>query len=179
MTYFASDSLHPSITKRNTDVLCGRGGGSNNHLGNHIYRRIVNENKETYQTCKTPSMKQCIVLSIIVAIQRNGGRFIEQGKDGIWQEISSKKAIIKTSQALREQKDHRDKSRHIKSNSNPLLATKTEKQPSSIAPETLSRKISDNAETKIVPIILSERSASKEDVNATTAAQEPTSRDVG
>ena len=90
------------ISKQNQDVLCGRGGLSNNHLGNHVFRRIVNANKGLYQTCNNPVHKHCIVVSIIVSIQRKGGRFIEKRRGGGWQEIAYRKAMMKTSQALRE-----------------------------------------------------------------------------
>ena len=107
MTIFSASAFPESyssskIIKQDNDVLCGRGGLSNNHPGNHVYRRIVNANREFYQTCQKPSYKHCVVVSIIIAIKRNGGRFIEQKKGGGWQEISSKKAVLKTSQALRE-----------------------------------------------------------------------------
>jgi hypothetical protein len=34
-----------------TDVLCGRGGGSNNHPGNEAFRELVNEVKLPYVNC--------------------------------------------------------------------------------------------------------------------------------
>jgi hypothetical protein len=100
-----SQKTSTTITKTPNDVLCGRGGLSNNHPGNHVFRRIVNQNKESYQAREKPSHKHFVVVSIIGAIRRNGGRFIEQ-KRGVWQEIPIKKAMTKTSQALREQQEY-------------------------------------------------------------------------
>ena len=84
-----------------SDVLCGRGGLSNKHPGNRMFRRLVNANKPTYQKCLNPAHKQLLVISIIKAIQRHGGRFVrKQGQS--WTEIPHKDACVKTSQALRE-----------------------------------------------------------------------------
>jgi hypothetical protein len=84
-----------------SDVLCGRGGAALRHSGNQMYRRLVNLNKGLYITCaKTEKFK--ISRSIVAAIREQRGRFLEKNKDGTWCEICEKKAIDKTSQALRE-----------------------------------------------------------------------------
>lgn len=88
-------------TKNDNDVLCGRGGLSNQHPGNRMFRRIVNENKEFYHKCKSPTRKHLLVVSIIQAIQVHGGRFVRK-RGNSWIEISHKEACVKTSQALRD-----------------------------------------------------------------------------
>jgi hypothetical protein len=87
---------------RETDVLCGRGGAALRHPGNQTYRRLVNLNKGLYITClKTEKLK--ISRSIVAAIREQRGRFLEkEGEGGAWYDIGDKKAIEKTSQALRE-----------------------------------------------------------------------------
>jgi hypothetical protein len=87
---------------RETDVLCGRGGAALRHPGNQTYRRLVNLNKGLYITClKTEKLK--ISRSIVAAIREQKGRFLERdSKKGTWYDIGDKKAIEKTSQALRE-----------------------------------------------------------------------------
>jgi hypothetical protein len=87
---------------RETDVLCGRGGAALRHPGNQTYRRLVNLNKSLYITCpKTEKLK--ISRSIVAAIREQQGRFLERdAKDQTWYDIGDKKAIEKTSQALRE-----------------------------------------------------------------------------
>lgn len=87
---------------RDTDVLCGRGGAALRHPGNQTYRRLVNLNKGLYITClKTEKLK--ISRSIVAAIREQNGRFLEKdGAKGSWYDIGDKKAIEKTSQALRE-----------------------------------------------------------------------------
>ena len=93
------------------DVLCGRGGAALRHPGNQIYRRLVSLNKGLYTTClKTEKLK--ISRGIVAAIRCEKGRFLEKTKDndgregshpnGTWCDIGDKKAIEKTSQALRE-----------------------------------------------------------------------------
>jgi hypothetical protein len=84
------------------DVLCGRGGASLKHPGNLMYRRLVLMNKAHYTTCKkTEKLK--ISRSIVTAVREHSGRFLERdGSKGTWYDIGDKKAIEKTSQALRE-----------------------------------------------------------------------------
>ena len=89
-------------TPRDSDVLCGRGGAALRHPGNQTYRRLVNLNKGLYITClKTEKLK--ISRSIVAAIREQNGRFLEKNAtDDKWYDIGDKKAIEKTSQALRE-----------------------------------------------------------------------------
>jgi hypothetical protein len=85
-----------------SDVLCGRGGAALRHPGNQTYRRLVNLNKGLYITClKTEKLK--ISRSIVAAIREQKGRFLEKdSKSNTWYDIGDKKAVEKTSQALRE-----------------------------------------------------------------------------
>lgn len=87
---------------RESDVLCGRGGAALRHPGNQTYRRLVNLNKGLYITClKTEKLK--ISRSIVAAIREQNGRFLERNAESqTWFDIGDKKAIEKTSQALRE-----------------------------------------------------------------------------
>ena len=88
---------------RENDVLCGRGGAALRHPGNQTYRRLVNLNKGLYSTClKTEKLK--ISRSIVAAIREQQGRFLEKApnREEAWLDIGDKKAVEKTSQALRE-----------------------------------------------------------------------------
>jgi hypothetical protein len=87
---------------RDADVLCGRGGAALRHPGNQTYRRLVSLNKGLYVTClKTEKLK--ISRSIVAAIREQNGRFLEKDNDrNAWYDIGEKKAVEKTSQALRE-----------------------------------------------------------------------------
>lgn len=86
------------------DVLCGRGGGSFKQPGNVLFRRLVNANKVTYANCR--KFEKMRISRGIVTFLRNQtppGRFLEQNTvTGLWYDIGEKKALEKTSQALRE-----------------------------------------------------------------------------
>ncbi len=102
--------MHIAKPNKN-DVLCGRGGHSNKHPGNRLFRRLVNANKALYQqtSSEETSHKQIVSLSIVEAIHNQGGRFLRK-QLGEWVVISSRQAYIKTSQALRETHDYSDSS---------------------------------------------------------------------
>mmetsp|Transcript_37757 Transcript_37757/g.90330 ORF Transcript_37757/g.90330 Transcript_37757/m.90330 type:complete len:568 (+) Transcript_37757:384-2087(+) len=98
------------------DIICGRGGVALKHPGNLAYRKIVGLNKELYATClKTEKLR--ISKSIVAAIREIDGRFLERedgktsssldekdenGNPVTWKDIGDKRAVEKTSQALRE-----------------------------------------------------------------------------
>ena len=108
------DDMKNIIDPRDNDVLCGRGGAALRHPGNQCYRRLVNLNKSLYITClKTEKLK--ISRSIVAAIREQNGRFLERdAKAGVWNDIGDKKAIEKTSQALRERANRSSASRWLK-----------------------------------------------------------------
>jgi hypothetical protein len=92
---------------KDSDVVCGRGGLANKHPGNRMFRRLVAQNKSIYQSSMNPSHKQLLVMSIIMAIQQHGGRFVKRAPksstcNNAWLEISEKESKHKTAQALRE-----------------------------------------------------------------------------
>ena len=92
------------------DVMCGRGGGTNNHIGNIRFRQLVNGHKLRYLAA-TKSEKP-MVSKEVVTIWRGlqpPGRFLQQSKKdsnqpggGTWSDIGVKKAREKASQCLRE-----------------------------------------------------------------------------
>lgn len=87
---------------RDVDVLCGRGGLINKHPGNVVYRRVVDYNKPYYQSVHKKH-RILVSQSIVQSILNFGGRFLTLGaKSKSWMEIGYKRAVQKTSQALRE-----------------------------------------------------------------------------
>jgi len=97
MTTIAID--HP----RENDVLCGRGGGTNNHVGNIKYRHLVASIKvEYFQSRKKQKVEISKGIVAIVHQLEPPGRFLSKAVRGGWTEIDTKKAVAKTSQALRE-----------------------------------------------------------------------------
>lgn len=91
------------------DVLCGRGGATNNHPGNKRFRAIVAHHMPEYLAARKKE-KSLIARQIVDHIKKQGGRFLKRSDgNNTWVEVSDKKATEKTSQALREGLDVRHK----------------------------------------------------------------------
>lgn len=91
------------------DVLCGRGGATNNHRGNKVFRAIVSEYQAQYLAAKKKD-KVGIAKAVVARIHESGGRFLKHdGDSGAWVEVPARKAVAKTSQALREGLDVKHK----------------------------------------------------------------------
>ena len=91
-------------TPHANDVLCGRGGGTNNHLGNEHFRDLVSSKKLEYIN-SSKREKPLVSRSIVEAVrsQNPPGRFLQRDDvTGLWSDIGDQKAREKTSQALRE-----------------------------------------------------------------------------
>lgn len=87
------------------DVLCGRGGSANRHVGNANFRSLVSSNRAMYVRL-TKRQKMQVARSIVDAIvsgQAPGGRFLQRDVEtGLWFDIGRPRSLEKTSQALRE-----------------------------------------------------------------------------
>ena len=84
------------------DVLCGRGGGSQNHIGNKEYRSVIAMSKRRYIEASRRH-KSLLVESIVKAVrlQNPPGRFLEKdSKTGLWNDIGDKRAFAKVSLQL-------------------------------------------------------------------------------
>ena len=92
-----STSLTNIQNPGSNDVLCGRGGVSQNHRGNKAYRAVITENKVRYvESCR--HVKHLIVRSIVdaVRLQIPPGRFLEKDDDtGLWYDIGDRRAFAK------------------------------------------------------------------------------------
>jgi hypothetical protein len=102
-SYPMEDIHHPGLN----DVMCGRGGGTNNHIGNVRFRQLVNGHKLRYLAAT--KVEKPMVAREVVQIWRNltpPGRFLaqdkRQGDNAYWNDIGNKKAREKASQCLRE-----------------------------------------------------------------------------
>ena len=100
----AEPKAEPVIKPHEHDVLCGRGGLTNHHPGNAWYRRLVRSNRPLYRA--SPNHTKLLVSKAIVhhvQTQSPPGRFLEcHQTTGLWYPVPYKKAVDKTSQALRE-----------------------------------------------------------------------------
>lgn len=112
------------------DVLCGRGGGTNHHIGNVRFRALVAAHQRKYLAAKRAD-KERIAQDIVKIIQGRGGRYLQKDESGTWQQVDDKKAIAKSCQALREGLDVRNKSFKFPSDSgeSPTAAAREESSP--------------------------------------------------
>jgi hypothetical protein len=91
------------------DVLLGRGGRSNQHLGNRRFRALIAQASAEYLLA-TNKQKGLISRRIVQTIHQQGGRFLKQAsssstsgsKQHEWIECADKVCILKASQRLRE-----------------------------------------------------------------------------
>ena len=87
-----------------TDVLCGRGGKSNNHDGNKRYRHVIGDLRRQYRGTSTKNDKTALSRSIVEYVNCYGGRFLKMNKMDQWVVLTTGEARRKTAQALRETK---------------------------------------------------------------------------
>jgi len=97
--------LDTSKELNENDVICGRGGATNSHIGNQRFRHLVQEYRSRYlQATKTE--KTCISRTIVnhIRSQNPPGRFliINKSSENRFEDIGDLQARKKTSQALRE-----------------------------------------------------------------------------
>jgi hypothetical protein len=89
-----------SLSYTDQDVLSGRGGGTNLHNGNRIYRDLILSHRETYDIA-SKAKKPGVSRKIVQMIRDRGGRFFRKEKDGLYYDIGDEASREKTSQALR------------------------------------------------------------------------------
>lgn len=96
---------HP-VQPTENDILYGRGHFTNKHPGNIHYRNVVIELKPTYQLLTMKEKKKMDVpMQVIKTMKDEDRRFLmKKDEDGLWYEVSDKKAREKARQALTEQK---------------------------------------------------------------------------
>jgi len=129
--YFVSNNNGTAVRRiRNPhahDVLCGRGGGINGHVGNRVFRDLVAERRLDYNLAATKCEKARVakeVMKLVTGLSPPGRFLMRDPTGGIgswWIEIDENKAMAKTSQALREgapsiRAQHRDELKTITRN---------------------------------------------------------------
>jgi hypothetical protein len=99
------NGIGPVLDPNVNDVLSGRGGRINAHVGNVQFREIVAERKKDYLAKETKKLEKAhIAADIVYFIRRMDppGRFLKEDSNGAWWDIGDQKAIKKVGQALRE-----------------------------------------------------------------------------
>lgn len=88
------------------DVLCGRGKGFYNRIGNKIFRSVVSSYKDQYEFSKTKIEKSMILDEIIdQVIERNNGqsKFLKYNKKlKCWMEMTREQTREKVGHVIRE-----------------------------------------------------------------------------
>jgi len=110
--------LKDITTPHDHDVMYGRGGGTNHHIGNKRYRLMVESRKLKYVNSKRLD-KPMVALEIIAEWRKQlpPGRFLKHNdKTNTWEDVGDKKAREKTSQALREKAPELRKKQEDESN---------------------------------------------------------------
>ncbi|KAL7543565.1 hypothetical protein ACHAXR_012874 [Thalassiosira sp. AJA248-18] len=84
------------------DCLFGRGGGTNHHPGNMLFRKMVAEKRHIYQESDRHT-KPHIAMEIVNAWRAFNGRFLMMDPDTkLWYDVGDDKARVKTKSTLRE-----------------------------------------------------------------------------
>lgn len=101
---FSMPSTIPVEEPTEFDVLFGRGGMTNSHIGNKRFRDIISLHRPDY--VRAVKIEKPNVARRIVAAIRGGdppGRFMKRNPDDLmWYDVGNRHATEKTSQALRE-----------------------------------------------------------------------------
>jgi hypothetical protein len=85
------------------DVLLGRGAGAREHVGNQQFRAWIEPLKVVYAMAKSPDAKNHLARRVVDTVRSHKGRFLERdGATGVYVEVSTDRALLKTKQALRE-----------------------------------------------------------------------------
>ena len=93
-----------AIKPTENDVLMGRGGCSNNHVGNKKYHRKKKELQPKYFSAPRHEKKR-VAMELAEWVHDTGGRFVQKtNRTDEWEEAPLDKVILKCSQALRTKK---------------------------------------------------------------------------
>jgi hypothetical protein len=100
--------MNSSVTDK--DIIGGQGKDADLHPGNVMFRKLVNAHKQTYAQAPNAD-KRKISKGIVIALRRFGFKFSKlDKKSGCYDDIGDKKAVEKTSQALREKRSNKSDS---------------------------------------------------------------------
>jgi len=92
------------VVPHGNDILFGRGGNNNKHVGNERLRRMARENISVYKsaTKKEKSQISRTIVNRIHSLKPRGRYLKRETNSGLWVEVGEEVAREKTSQALRD-----------------------------------------------------------------------------
>ena len=98
-------SEHPSsesaiLEPNDLDVIRGRGGGTNHHPGNKLFRDEALKIVPVYSLPETTKEeKGALALQLVHAAKARGSRFLGKAKDGLWYHLTARAEKNKASQS--------------------------------------------------------------------------------
>lgn len=98
-------SIQRIRTPTKNDILLGRGGSVNGHVGNQVFREWVRARKDDYNLAPNKVEKAQVATEVMEMVHQHGGRFLQRDpttSTNWWVEVDETRALAKTSQALRE-----------------------------------------------------------------------------
>jgi hypothetical protein len=106
LTYSVSKILPDGFCPSSKDILCGRGKGSYDHIGNCRFRVIIAMNLKSYVESKTKLNKSMIVNTIVENVRESSpatGGFVKNDFiTGKWMTLDNSVARSKVGHALRD-----------------------------------------------------------------------------
>lgn len=70
--------LPENYSTSDDDVLCGRGADCFNHIGNQLFRQLIELNVNRYEQTTTKYEKTALIREIIIIIRNKGGYFLKK-----------------------------------------------------------------------------------------------------
>jgi hypothetical protein len=103
------------------DLLLGRGRPIMRHPGNVLLRNLIEARYQEYDDAQTRTEKTEVARSIVRQLRQSSCRFLKEGPNGSWVEVSSEVARQKVSVGFRDLRKNREESMdHQKNISSPV-----------------------------------------------------------
>ena len=101
-----------SDAPRANDILCAKGKGSFDHVGNRKFRSCIASHYQAYSNARSRSEKSSLIRSIVThLVQEKGCRFLKRkSKNDHWYDIGFKGAECKVAHSFRDARSDRNKS---------------------------------------------------------------------
>ena len=100
----SNGTMKQIVVPSRMDVLFGRGTPLQSHVGNMRLIDLIEEDLEKYFSSSKKAGKAAVVNSLIKTINNEGGRFLKQSRDGVWEEVDDSSAFDKVGHGFRNHK---------------------------------------------------------------------------